>query len=256
MDENEWLDRQTAYWDSLAETYDETYDSAWSAKENALVASRLTSLLPSRDTCNVVELGCGTGLGYDLLVRSTSAKIEYTGIDVSPRMLAEFKRKYPVADVSLVNVSVEEVPEDQFENIDLVMAIFTSASYVRMPLDSLIQRILMWLNPKGGHLYLSFLNRASLRLAPKWGLKQEIQYSSRCTKGGVVPAIRYSRSDLVRASHGHGLEARIVSLGPLAGLLEAPAIWPLNSLLADFSAGSHTIEMLARRGWTAWPPLT
>ncbi|WP_406199504.1 class I SAM-dependent methyltransferase [Streptomyces europaeiscabiei] len=254
MDEKEWLDRQTEYWDSLADTYDETYDSAWSARENALVAGRLASLLPSRETCNVVELGCGTGLGYGLLASSTSSKIEYTGIDVSPRMLATFKRKYPVADIGLVNVSVEEVPEDQFENIDLVMAIFTSASYVRMPLDSLLQRILMWLNPKGGCLYLSFLNRASLRLAPQWGLKPEIQYASRCTRGGVVPAIRYSRSDLVRASYVHGLEARIVSLGPLAGLLEFPFIWPLNSLLADFSAGSHTIEMIAKRGWTVWPP--
>ncbi|MEU2540297.1 class I SAM-dependent DNA methyltransferase [Streptomyces iakyrus] len=245
MDEEEWVVRQAQYWDSLAATYDCVYDSVWSTRENALVASRLISLVPPRVMCNVLELGCGTGLGYDLLVKNTSAKIRYTGVDVSSKMLAKFERKYPGEDIHLVNAAVEEIQPDQFKNIDLVMAIFTSASYVRLSLDSLLRKILGWMNPDGGHIYLSFLNRASLRLALEWGLRPEIQYASRRTSGGAVPAMRYSRSDLLVAARTYGLKANVVSLGPMVGLFELPFAWPLNRFLADFALGSHTIEMIA-----------
>ncbi|MFE4551509.1 class I SAM-dependent DNA methyltransferase [Streptomyces sp. NPDC056785] len=244
MNKEEWAARQAQYWDSLAATYDRLYDSAWSTQENTLVASRLMALMPPQLVCNVLELGCGTGLGYDLLTKSAATKIRYTGVDISSRMLAAFERKHPGENINLVNASVEEIRVDQFENIDLVMAIFTSASYVHLPLDSFLWKILGWLNPKGGRLYLSFLNRASLRLAPKWGLRPDIQYASRRTNDGFVPATRYSRSDLLGVARNYDLKASIVSLGPLAGLLELPFAWPLNCFLADFTLGSHTIEMI------------
>nr|WP_237552876.1 class I SAM-dependent methyltransferase [Streptomyces sp. SID5789] len=235
---------QARYWDSLAETYDQVYDSPWSVRENALVASRLTSLVPPRERCTVLELGCGTGLGYDLLIKNTTAKISYTGIDVSSGMLGNFERKYPSGSIRLLNAPVEEMQAHQFQDVDLVIAIFTSASYVRLPLESLLWKILKWLKPKGGRLYLSFLNRVSLKLSPRWGIRSEIKYASRRTSGGVVPAFRYSKTDLLRAAGVYGLKVKIVSLGPLSGLLELPLAWPLNRLFADFTLGSHTIEMI------------
>ncbi|MFI6345665.1 class I SAM-dependent methyltransferase [Streptomyces sp. NPDC050560] len=245
MDSEEWVARQRRYWDSLSTAYDRMYDSAWSARENGLVAGRLAPLLPPGTACHVLELGCGTGLGYDLLARHTTAGIRYTGIDVSPGMLAAFARKHRAGEVTLVNAPVEEVPADRFADVDLVMALFTSASYVRLPLEALLRKILGWMRPKGGRLYLSFLNRTSLRLAPAWGFRPEIQYSSRRTRGAAAPALRYSRADLLRAARAHGLAARIVSLGPLTGMLEMPLAWSLNRLLADFTPGTHTIEMIA-----------
>src|SRR5262249_45229090 len=148
---------QKKYWDNVAAGYDKHYSDRWSQHENKLVEQRLSNLLtfcPTRP--RIVEFGCGTGLGYQLLTKALSTELDYTGIDVSPAMLSVFKTK-PRAEAGLINSALELLPPDSFSNVDLVMAIFTSASYVDMGLDQLLDRLCGWLKPEAGILYLSFL---------------------------------------------------------------------------------------------------
>jgi SAM-dependent methyltransferase len=59
--------------------------------------ARLCSLyIPSPDV-DVLEVGCGTGLIYELLVPGVIPNERYTGVDVSEEMLAIGRRKHPRA---------------------------------------------------------------------------------------------------------------------------------------------------------------
>ncbi len=194
----------------------------------------------------VLEFGCGTGLGYNLLSEQMTFGLDYTGIDVSPTMLEVFKSRTS-ADLNLINTSLEMVPSDGFTNIDLIMAIFTSGSYVNMDLGALLSLLRGWLKPHTGVMYISFLNRTSLTHIARWGLKSCIEYASRRTNSDTVPARRYSKSELLQACKTLGLTGTVHSLGPLAGLLQIPILWRINATMLDTTFFTHTIEITATR---------
>jgi ubiquinone/menaquinone biosynthesis C-methylase UbiE len=94
MDERDW-----ERWDG--EGVAETIESYWlaSAHERAhreVLADLCAPYLPSSDL-DVLEVGCGTGLIYERLVPRLVANERYTGVDVSERMLALGRRKFPRA---------------------------------------------------------------------------------------------------------------------------------------------------------------
>ncbi|MFD3425313.1 class I SAM-dependent methyltransferase [Nocardia fluminea] len=210
-----------------------------------MVRGALAQAIPSqKSNLRVVEFGCGTGLGYELLLQ-TGADVEYTGIDVSTAMLDIFKSKV-TADVSLINAPLESVGSEAFADMDLVMAIFTSASYVDLNLEDLLARTAGWLRPRG-RLYLSFLNRTSMRHFPRWGLRDQIEYSSRGLNSGTVPARRYTKAELLQNCRRLGLVGAVQSLGPFSGVLELAILQRLNSALKSTSRFTHTIELSAFR---------
>jgi len=243
-----WAARQEEYWDSIAPGYDQKYSDIWSQYENALVQRRIAGLLPRSITKPMVlEFGCGTGLGYNLLLsEQMNFGFEYIGIDVSPAMLQKFSSRVP-EDLNLINTSLELVPPDRFTNIDLVMGIFTSGSYVNMELRALLSLLRGWLKPHTGVMYISFLNRTSLTHIARWGLKSCIDYASRGTHSATVPARRYSKPELLRACKALGLAGAVHSLGPLAGLLQTPSLWRINATMLDATLFTHTIEITATR---------
>jgi SAM-dependent methyltransferase len=243
----EWTKIQAAYWDSIASGYDSQYLNAWSRYENALVQRRLLNILrhvPA--TPEIVEFGCGTGLGYNL-VSAHSDQIKYTGIDVSPVMLDVFRRRIHDG-VDLLNYPMESMSPGRFADLDLAFAIFTSASYVDMELEALLSLLRGWLKPHTGVMYISFLNRLSLSNIVTCGFRSRIRYSSRGIRTGVtVPARRYSKAELLRASRSLGLKGNVCSLGPLVGILEKPILQGVNSALLGLSLPAHTIDLVARR---------
>lgn len=65
--------------------------------------------LPKREGCQILDLGCGTGLeleAYDL--RNPSAEV--TGIDLSQGMLSALRKKFPGKKMTLICGSYFEVP--------------------------------------------------------------------------------------------------------------------------------------------------
>ena len=239
---DEWIERQRQYWDKIANRYDHTYSDAWSLYENTIVERTLSRLLP-RDA-RVVEFGCGTGLGYGLMTR-TRANLNYTGIDVSAAMLSIFRSRR-AENVTLINASLESIAPAQFTDVDLVVAIFTSASYIDMELDALLSLLCKWLRP-GGCIYISFLNRTFLAHMPRWGLRSRIEYATRGIHLGTVPARRYTKLELLRACRTLNLRGRVHSLGPFAGLVERPVLEQLNSALRRTTLLTHTIELVATK---------
>jgi SAM-dependent methyltransferase len=243
----EWTRVHADYWNNIASDYDTQYSNLWSMYENTLVQQRLSSILCQvPETAKVVEFGCGTGLGYSMVSR-LGVDIKYTGIDISSAMLNGFAR-HAADDISLLNVPLESVSPGQFDGLDLVFAIFTSASYVDMELEELLSLLCGWLKPHTGVMYISFLNRLSLSHIVRCGFRKRIGYSSRGIRTDVtVPARRYSKAELLRASHDLGMEGAVHSLGPLAGILEKPLLRNLNSALLSFKLLAHTIDLVARR---------
>jgi len=67
------------------------------------------SLLPTSNSCHILDLGCGTGLELEsYFALNPSAKI--TGIDLSQGMLDELKRKFAGKEITLIRGSYFDVP--------------------------------------------------------------------------------------------------------------------------------------------------
>ena len=65
--------------------------------------------LPTAENCQVLDLGCGTGLELqEYYIQNPLAKV--TGIDLSQGMLSELKRKFADKDITLILGSYFDVP--------------------------------------------------------------------------------------------------------------------------------------------------
>ena len=72
--------------------------------------------LPTTENCRILDLGCGTGLELEFYFPfNPSANV--TGIDLSPGMLDELKRKFADKDITLICESYFDVPlgENSFD---------------------------------------------------------------------------------------------------------------------------------------------
>ena len=67
------------------------------------------SLLPRQDGARVLDLGCGTGLELEYYFRLAPRAL-VTGIDLSERMLAALKQKFPVKNLQLIQGSYFDLP--------------------------------------------------------------------------------------------------------------------------------------------------
>lgn len=78
-----------AYYDRLADTYDDLYLDPVSTAENLFVQSRLAERFGSSKY--ILDIGCGTGLGLRLL-RAGGFEGEYVGVDISEKMVRAAQR--------------------------------------------------------------------------------------------------------------------------------------------------------------------
>jgi len=101
------LERMDAFFDSRLDGYEE---HQLTCIESAGIFYPFTaSLLPMAAGCEVLDLGCGTGLELDAYFeRNPDAAV--TGIDLAPGMLEKLRAKFPKKRLTLIQGSYFDLP--------------------------------------------------------------------------------------------------------------------------------------------------
>jgi malonyl-CoA O-methyltransferase len=115
------------------------------------VADHLARLLPERDSPNVLELGCGTGLlSRHLLARYPEGRFVLS--DAAPAMIAECRRNLAAGDQSRISFEVMDAGEaGGHAELDLIVSSMT-LHWLANPVASL-ERLRRLLAPDGVLLY-------------------------------------------------------------------------------------------------------
>ena len=235
---------QVRYWDSLAAAYDSLYVSEWSLIENGVVRQHL-SWLAGIEEAKVLDLGCGTGLGYEIC-HAINATIEYTGIDISPSMIEICKKKWPKGTFKLLSMdNLSGVASDHF---DVVISLFSSFSFSDKPRCTLpeVYRVLR----PGGMTYISLLSKWSLRRLLNRHLSSiEYYYTRNSVEEFVVPAWVFSKKEVVRLFNWTGFKScHVQGLGIFSGLFERPYLWSLDQRLSNFFPDlTHMLTVTAEK---------
>jgi ubiquinone/menaquinone biosynthesis C-methylase UbiE len=229
-----WNEQQREYWSSLATRYDSFYRSRWSQLENDWVRRRLQHYASSQPT-SVLDLGCGTGLGAELL--SDYLRLDgYVGVDISPSMANLTATRFGVA----THVGpMEDLRWVVSDTIDLVICLFSAASFCPDP-KLLLTEIHRVLRP-GGRAYISVLGRSWTRRERVF--RFQTRGSSRSEP--TTYAYRYSPSHVRSIVEGSSLVVSSVSgMNTFSGVLEFPVLWRTGAVIARMVPNSsHLIEI-------------
>jgi ubiquinone/menaquinone biosynthesis C-methylase UbiE len=234
-----------AYWEDVAARYDQLYTSQWNRWENDTVQGRLADLGVGA-TDQVLDIGCGTGLGLDILERF-GAGLNYVGLDTSRRMISVARRKHPGATFVIGDATNLPFRPGSF---DLAMSLFTSLSYACSYRDA-IDEAARVVRP-GGRIHLSTLNRWSLRRLFRVRVRKIERYrtrGTRSTRASFAPAWALSsgemRSLLSRAGFT-GVQAHSLSI--LGGIAEWPTLMRVDGFLQRLMPwAAHMLDYTATR---------
>lgn len=101
------LEKMSDFFENRLDSYDEHMrKSIVSADEFYPFTAKC---LPMRESCHILDLGCGTGLELEEYY-SLNSSARVTGIDLSKGMLSELKRKLDNKDITLILGSYFDVP--------------------------------------------------------------------------------------------------------------------------------------------------
>lgn len=128
-------------------------------KYRKLAAQKLQ--LKSGDT--VVEIGCGTGLNFPLLVRAVGPEGKVIGVDLTDKMLAIARQR--VAKNNWANVELVQIDATQYSFPDNINGIISTFAITLIPeFEEIIGRGAKALAPKGRMVI------ADLRKPDRWPL--------------------------------------------------------------------------------------
>lgn len=250
--------QETNYWDDISGSYDKNYSSAWSLREDRDIVRILSSIKTTRSLVRVLDLGCGTGLGFKL-VQNQFAKLEYVGVDKSIRMLNQAKVntaafssedtqiKFQHADVMS---SLQDLGDAEF---DIVLVLNATGSYIAKTrrLFRLCEHVLR----PGGTAFLSFLNRYSVRrmIQHSFGSIKEASVSRGPFQSSLsVPAVTLTKQNIL--DRLNPLKPEAITLhyqSVLGGVWETDQSLKVEKLLRIIASTlGHTVNVLFRKRQT------
>jgi len=165
---------ETEYFDRVAQEYDDLYLDHISQAENQIVAELINA---NCEHCNsVLDLGCGTGLMFDLARENAPDLGRYVGLDISAGMLEVFRNKILTSELNTVDLASLVLkplkPElyqgdiNDFEQFlepnakfDVCLSTFGSFSYVH-DLPAAIKKISQRLTTSGFALLMFYSKQA------------------------------------------------------------------------------------------------
>ena len=226
---SEWQERNVAYWDNLAPDYDDLHASPWRGLENDQVSQELAWIKDIAD-CRVIDVGCGTGLGY-AICRALSGSVQYIGLDISPQMIAQCRQRWPGVTFRVGTMS--DLGAFDTESFDAAISIFSSFSCTEDP-HGTVAEIHRVLKP-GGRAFVTMLNRRSLRrlISLKLNEREEYHARGRGRTSMTVPMRVFEREECRALFSRAGFDQiEIGGHGVLAGVLELSGLWQLNAQLS------------------------
>lgn len=131
-------DEIAVYWGKDASLHD------WGDKE----LKRFAEYIKSNNGREVLELGCGSGVQTKLLL---SLGLSVVGIDISPNMISEAKKRAPKGDYLVGDIATVGFAKDSFDGV------YARASLLHIP-KKLIPKVLKSINKMlrpDGYFYLA-----------------------------------------------------------------------------------------------------
>lgn len=204
------------YWNEVAPRYDAYYQDGYSTRENETVKRLIRRHL--KESWHTLDIGCGTGLGKDLLPPHR----RYTGIDPAADMIRLARAKYP--RTVFHEAGAEAMP---FVNchFDGAMALFAVWSFVE-PTQA-VSELARVLRP-GSPVLLMALNRTAL-----WRLRRptaKALYATRGDQASGVPARFYAAAEFSAALRPH-FHGRVIALSWFGHVYQRPRLWSLDRAL-------------------------
>lgn len=150
------------YYDKVANKYDSLYTDGISKAENSIIKDWFTEMIEaSGKKVNVLDLGCGTGLGLEFLGEYNEDLFEYTGLDISPEMICHAKNKFKhMKNTSFVVGDMTNLSQFEDSSFDFVTSFFGSFSHALKFLKAMseINRVLK----NNGKIFIMVYSRYSL----------------------------------------------------------------------------------------------
>lgn len=241
----EWNNTHRAYWDLIAEEYDELYDDPWSKAEDAQTRLLLSRILvgPKR---TILDLACGTGLGYTLS-SSIRKDIQYAGLDISSKMVAKCRQKWP--DMLVESGVMSDLSRFDSESFDIIVILYSSFSFTNKPRETLqeVYRVLK----SNGAVLISVLSRWSLRKLLVGTTNEYESYRTRDSgmRNLSIPAWTYSRRKLTSLFETAGFhDVCVYGQGFFAGVLQLKLLWIVDTLLSSlFPNLCHILNVVAEK---------
>lgn len=227
-----WNIYQQEYWNKIAPNYDSLYESKWSIAENQQLAEQLQQLQNFNNTCNVLDLGCGTGLGFEICSRIAPKGFRYSGLDIASEMVAVGREKWSNASFFIGDMS--NLSMFMPESFDIVISLFTAFSYSDKPIQVLkeIHRVVR----QGGEVFVSYLSRYSLRRLCRLKFSNIEYYNTRYNDNiEKAPAFVYTQRELQSMIERAGFITKTTfGQGVFSGVFENTILWRTDYELAKY----------------------
>lgn len=142
-------ERMSDFFTTRVDGYDEHM-----LKDGGEAYHRFSGLVPS-DAKKILDLGCGTGLELDEIFQRLPS-VSVVGIDLTPAMLNELKRKYPDREVHLICGNYFEVAFGE-EVFDAVVSFQTMHHFSHADKERLYARIARALKTGGVYIECDYM---------------------------------------------------------------------------------------------------
>ena len=98
-------DPRQDFFDRMAAEWDLDYTA-----EDLERLSRLVDSMEVQAGAHILDIGCGTGILFDMLRRKVGSKGSVTGVDFSIQMVKQAHRNFPFDNINVVDADVAALP--------------------------------------------------------------------------------------------------------------------------------------------------